>query len=281
MAVERAPIVGTGRLRRSLPRESLYQVFSLIIIVIVVQAFYATIVRPNANAVIAEQALRQEQETNYTPKISFWVVIKDYEQESELIFGFWAFAIMAYKAAAILRERSLLQRELLPIHEGVKVLPEDTREYARAIQSLPERVRSMLVPRALLAALDRFGSTRNVQDVSSTANAACDTEGERLESELAMIRYIAWAIPSLGFIGTVRGIGQALSEAHRAVLGDISGVTANLGLAFNSTLVALLISMVLMFVVHQLQLMQERFVLDTQNYVERNLIRHMHSRGAG
>jgi biopolymer transport protein ExbB/TolQ len=280
MAVERAPIARTDRLRRSLPRESLYQVFSLIIIVIVVQAFYATIVRPNATAVVAEQTLRSQQESNYTPEISVWVVIKDYEQESEIIFGFWAFAIMAYKAAATMRERSLLQRELLPVRDGVKVLPEDTREYARAIQSLPERVRSMLVPRVLLAALDRFGSTRNVQDVSSVANTVCEAEGERLESELAMIRYIAWAIPSLGFIGTVRGIGQALAEAHRAVEGDISGVTANLGLAFNSTLVALLISMVVMFVVHQLQLMQERLVLDTDVYVERNLIRHMHSRGA-
>jgi hypothetical protein len=38
--------------------------------------------------------------------------------------------------------------------------------------------------------------------------------------------------------------------------------------------------MVVMFVVHQLQLMQERLVLDTDVYVERNLIRHMHSRGA-
>jgi biopolymer transport protein ExbB/TolQ len=94
-----------------------------------------------------------------------------------------------------------------------------------------------------------------------------------------MIRYIAWAIPSIGFIGTVRGIGMALSEAHRAVEGDILGVTENLGVAFNSTLVALLLSIVLMFFVHQLQLIQERLVLDSQTYVDHNLIRHMQARG--
>ena len=48
-----------------------------------------------------------------------------------------------------------------------------------------------------------------------------------------MIRYIVWAIPSIGFIGTVRGIGQALGQAHRAVEGDIVGVTASLGVAFS------------------------------------------------
>ena len=98
---------------------------------------------------------------------------------------------------------------------------------------------------------------------------------ERLESELSIIRYIAWAIPSVGFLGTVRGIGDALGQAHKAVEGDIIGVTESLGVAFNSTFIALCISIVLMFIVHQLQLIQERFVFDTQEYCNRNLIRHL------
>ena len=93
-----------------------------------------------------------------------------------------------------------------------------------------------------------------------------------------MIRYIAWAIPSIGFIGTVRGIGDALGKAHQAVQGDISGVTDSLGVAFNSTLIALIISIVLVFLMHQIQLVQERFVLDAQSYCEGNLIRHLHTR---
>ena len=92
-----------------------------------------------------------------------------------------------------------------------------------------------------------------------------------------MIRYISWAIPSIGFIGTVRGIGEALSQANVAVQGDISGVTASLGLAFNSTFTALLISIFLMFLVHQLQLLQERLVFDSENYTNEKLIRHMQS----
>ena len=79
-----------------------------------------------------------------------------------------------------------------------------------------------------------------------------------------MIRYIAWAIPSVGFIGTVRGIGEALGQAHKALEGDIFEVTKSLGVAFNSTLIALLISIVLMFLLHQLQLLQERYVLDVE-----------------
>jgi biopolymer transport protein ExbB/TolQ len=140
---------------------------------------------------------------------------------------------------------------------------------------LPDEQRVLLLPRALLAALQRFGATRNVQDVASSMHTLVNSEGERLESELSMIRYIAWAIPSIGFIGTVRGIGAALGLAHQAVDGDISGVTQNLGVAFNSTFIALLISIFLMFLVHQLQLLQERLVFDTEIYIDQHLITRM------
>ena len=102
-----------------------------------------------------------------------------------------------------------------------------------------------------------------------------NAEAERLESELSMIRYIAWAIPSIGFIGTVRGIGQALTLAYRAVEGDISGVTESLGVAFNSTFFALLVSIFIMFLVHQLQLLQERLVFETSDYCDERLIRRL------
>jgi biopolymer transport protein ExbB/TolQ len=264
--------------RRRFFNEFLYQVFALIVAAIIVHAIYVTVIRPRATEIIAEQALRMQEEFGYTPERSIWVLIRDYEQEACFILMFWAFAIMAYKAYVALKERSLLQQNLLHVREGVKILPEDTREYSRALQSLPDRARNTLLPRVLLAALERFGSTKSVQDVSSVANSLCESESERLESELSMIRYIAWAIPSIGFIGTVRGIGAALGEAHRAVEGDIAGVTENLGIAFNSTFVALMISIVVMFLVHQLQLLQERLVFDTQTYVDHNLIRHMQAR---
>ncbi len=143
---------------------------------------------------------------------------------------------------------------------------------------MPPDQKKALLPRALLAALQRFSSTHSIQDVSDATHAYCDSEGERLDAELSMVRYIAWAIPSIGFIGTVRGIGQALGQAHKAVEGDIFGVTQSLGVAFNSTLIALLISIVLMFLLYQLQLLQERYVLDTEAYCEENLTRHLHTR---
>lgn len=261
--------------KKNIPIEFVYQLFALIIIVIVVQGYYMSVVRPNAAEAIEEQNRLTDQNPNYIPERSVWVLIKDYEQEACFILMFWAFAIIAYKAIELARERRLLEVDLIPIADGMRILPEDTREFARQIQALPEEQQRLLLPRALLSALRRFASTHNIQDVSNIAHSVCETEADRLESDLSMIRYIAWAIPAIGFIGTVRGIGDALAQANRAVQGDLAGVTESLGLAFNSTLIALLISIVLMFLIHQLQSIQENLVFETEAYCDEKLIRHM------
>ena len=256
--------------------EFIYQVFSLIVIVIIVHAIYVAVIRPRADAILARQAIAMAEDRSQVMERSVFVLIRDYEQEACFILMFWAMAIMGFKAVKTTRQRALLQMDLIPMAEGVRILPEDTRDVSRQIQALPDQQREALLPRTLLAGLQRFSTTRNIQDVASATRAYCDSESERLESELSMIRYIAWAIPSVGFIGTVRGIGDALGQAHKAIEGDIFDVTRSLGVAFNSTLIALLISIGLMFLLHQLQQLQERYVLDAQTYCDENLISHLY-----
>lgn len=262
-------------MKKSYPVEFVYQVVSLIVAVIVVHSAYVLVVRPNADTELARQTALMQSNPDYVPERSVWVIVRDFEQESCFILMLWAMAIMTFKSVKSARENRLLTHELVPLSEGTRILPEDAREFARQIQTMPSGRQRYLLPRSLLTALHRFNATRNIQDVSNTAHAVCDAEQERLESELSMVRYIAWAIPSIGFIGTVRGIGEALGQAHQAVEGDIAGVTRSLGVAFNSTFAALLISIVLMFLLHQLQLQQERLVLDTETYLDQHLIQHL------
>jgi len=265
-------------MKKDFPTEFVYQVFSLLIAIIVVHAVYVAVIRPDARAFLQEQAEIMQADSSYVPERSLTVIIKDYEQEACFILMFWAFAIIIYKAVATYRQRRLLDTELILLAEDMRILPQDTRELSRKIQALPRAVQSFLLPRTLTIALQRFAATGNIQDVSTSVREVSESEAERLESELSIIRYIAWAIPSIGFIGTVRGIGDALGQAHKAVEGDITGVTQSLGVAFNSTFIALVISIVLMFFIYQLQLMQERLVLDTEYYCDEHLIRHLQVR---
>jgi biopolymer transport protein ExbB/TolQ len=262
-------------MKQKMSPEFLFQLFALLITVIVVHALYVGVVRPMARAHIEREAALQASKVEFVPTRSFAVVIGDYEQESEVILTIWVLAVMGYKARRLMRERGMLDGHLLEIPEGTSVLPQDAREYSRALEALPEAEQDYLLPRTLLSALQRFATTGNIQAASDTIKENCEIETDRMDSEMSMVRYVTWAIPSIGFIGTVRGIGDALGQAYKAMEGDISGVTVSLGVAFNSTFVALLLSMVIMFCLHQLQLSQERLVMDCQRYADRRLLRFL------
>tara|TARA_B110000858_G_scaffold198464_1_gene265354 strand:+ start:23012 stop:23827 length:816 start_codon:yes stop_codon:yes gene_type:complete len=262
-------------MKQRLLSEALYQVAALIIAVIVVHAAYVAVIRPSADLIQQQQSVLQETDPDFVPERSIYIILRDFEQETCIILLLWALSMIGMKTQQTLKERALLERTLINISDGMSILPEDARNYARTLQALPERERQFLLPRALLSGLHRFQSTKNIQDVATTIKVVCETEADRMETEMTIVRYIAWAIPSIGFLGTVRGIGTALGQAYQAVSGDIVGVTTSLGVAFNSTFVALVVSILLMFVLHQLQLIQDRLVLDCQNYCDEKMLRHL------
>lgn len=254
------------------PLEFLYQIISLLVAFIFIHGAYVGVIRPRAEQFLAQEKTAIATDPQYEQQRNFYVVLQDYEQEACFVLMLWALSILGYKGLSVRRQERLLGKDLLNLPAGLPVGVEDTADLAGRLAELPEKTINLLLPRALLTAIQRFAATRNVQDAATSFRDVCESEGDRLDAELSTIRYIAWAIPSVGFIGTVRGIGAALAQANRAVEGDITGVTQSLGVAFNSTFIALVISIVLMFFIHQLQLMQERLVLDCESYGDRFLI---------
>ena len=111
--------------KKNIPVEFVFQLFALIIAVIIVHAFYVTIVRPRADAFSAEQSALMAADPEYVQERSVWVIIRDFEQEACFVLMLWAFAIMAYKSIVIIRNRRLLNEDLIPLAEGVRILPDD------------------------------------------------------------------------------------------------------------------------------------------------------------
>jgi biopolymer transport protein ExbB/TolQ len=249
--------------------------------ILLVEGFFATVVRPKVAELEITQRLSAAQQSEGAAKVaprSIYIIIKDPEQEVELILWLWATVILTYKLVEVGRERSLLRHDFIGVRQGERIIPEDAldryKDLKTAVEAEP-RWRDRLLPDFLLAALHRFQATNSVQDAASAVKERAELVADNLDSELSLIRYIAWAIPAVGFIGTVRGIGDALMHAEEAIKGDLSGVIAALGLAFNSTLVALILSMVLMYMLHMLQSRQEALILELQNYCREKLVHIM------
>ena len=244
---------------------------ALVFSIIVVHLFYVGYVWPDSAAAIeAARAAGQSAPRNFS------VILKDWEQEICIIMMLWGAFLILDKCFAILRNRYLFNVDLL---EGVAENGEDLATMLETLEKLPDRIRITPLVRILSASLRRFLITNDVQNTSETINANVESLAVKQEAENSMVRYLIWAIPAIGFIGTVRGIGQALSQADQALAGDIAGMTESLGVAFNSTFVALLISIVLMFLLHQLQRLQDSMVTDTQEYCESFLLNRISTLG--
>jgi biopolymer transport protein ExbB/TolQ len=206
---------------------------------------------------------------------SVFIIINDPEQEVELIFAVWGLIILGHKLVQVRRERSLFRHDFVRIQPGERIIPDDALDRYKEMRTVVERDprwRGRLLPECMLAALHRFHATNSIQDAANAVKERAELAADQLDSSLSLVRYISWAIPAIGFIGTVRGIGLALAFAEDAIKGDITPVIEALGLAFNSTLVALVISMGLMYFVHIVQSRQETFVLETQTYSRDKLI---------
>jgi len=239
--------------------------------IIVVHLIYVGYIWPESTQVIeAARAAGQSAPRDLV------VILKDWEQEICIIMMLWGTFMILDKCYAILKDRYLFNVDLL---EGAAEDEGDLVTMLNTLEKLPERIRTTPLVRTLAASLRRFLITEDVQNTSETIDANVEALAVKQEAENSMIRYLIWAIPAIGFIGTVRGIGQALSQADQALAGDIAGMTESLGVAFNSTFVALLISVVLMFLLHQLQRLQDSMVTDTQEYCESFLLNRISTVG--
>jgi hypothetical protein len=95
---------------------------------------------------------------------------------------------------------------------------------------------------------------------------------------MATVHYLAWAIPALGFLGTVRGLAMSMSMAGHmdlAVGEFLSDATKHLNVAFDCTLIALALSLPVMFFIHSVQRDEEALVIDCQQYCLEHLLNRL------
>jgi biopolymer transport protein ExbB/TolQ len=268
----------TSRNKGIFSPEFLVPALGLLVSIILVEPFYRLVVQPRAEEIELRQRVMSAQNSSANRSEgmrSIYIIVKDTEQKWEIIFAIWGMIILGYKLVDVRRERNLFRHDFVRVQPGERIIPEDAldryKELRTAIDREP-RWHGRLLPDCMLAALHRFHATSSIQDAANAVKERAELAADRLDSSLSLVRYISWAIPAIGFIGTVRGIGLALAYAEDAIKGDITPVIEALGLAFNSTLVALLISMVLMYFLHVVQSRQEAFVLETQTYSRDKLI---------
>ena len=182
-------------------------------------------------------------------------------------------------------------QDLMPIND--RLLPEDPEMMLRARDLGPiyRRVKEgdyaehAFLPRLIMRAILQFQSSRSVDQANALLNSTLELCQHEIELRYNMLRYLVWLIPTLGFIGTVIGIAFALKIAGGVDFGNqtemqglMPQMTTALGVAFYTTLLALLQSAVLVFALHIAQAREEGVLNRAGQYCLDNLINRLYEK---
>lgn len=192
----------------------------------------------------------------------------------------WAGFILVSRYLEVCRQCRAFRLDLLPTEEGMRILPEDARPLQRKLEQVTAWRGPFILVNMIRMALGKFAGSRSSQDVSEIVRLQAEVDQGRLVSTMSTVHYLAWAIPSLGFLGTVRGLAGSLTMSAQVdadVQPFIEQATRHLTVAFDTTLIALILSLALMFLVHSVQRDEEALIIDCQQYCQENLLMRLYT----
>jgi chemotaxis protein MotA len=175
------------------------------------------------------------------------------------------------------KEEAVLKKGLLPEKDNWVISPADVMQLKLNVQEQLKNETS-LIKTLIIQACIKYRSNKSTSETLEVVAANARISLANSESEQSLIRYVASAIPSIGFIGTIIGIAASLGFADQASSPEgIKTITSMLNVAFDTTLVALVLNLILLFYYHSLQKRVEQFHAKAETYVIENLVNRIYN----
>lgn len=171
-------------------------------------------------------------------------------------------------------ERVFLSQGLLPEDEETVLQIRDLGALRRKVARSFDGDNGFL-PSLIDLAILRLQTSKSVDQAVNVLNASLELFGQRLDLRYQLLRYLVWVVPTIGFIGTVVGIAGALAFVDPETM-DLKAVTGSLSVAFDTTVIALMWSAVLVLLQHIVQKDEEMSLNLAGHYCLKNLINRIY-----
>jgi flagellar motor component MotA len=196
--------------------------------------------------------------------ISDLILQRGWVNYAELFLFTWGGAIIGLKWQKSKRQRQAMLLDMLPARLSTEINRQSVGPVLDHIYQLPRRLRDSLMVNRIRKGLELFEKRNNNAEVASMLNAQSDIDANRSAGSYALLKVFLWAIPILGFIGTVQGLSIAVGNLDmsntadpEAIKGAIGKLTGGLGVAFDTTLLGLVLSMIMSFPMAAMQKREE------------------------
>ncbi len=189
-------------------------------------------------------------------------------QFAETFFFGWGIAFLILKLLKLRHQQSALRLDVMPVELGADVNKDNVHVFIQHVYSLPVKLRDSLMVNRVRKALELFESRQVNGEVATMMSNQSNIDGSRIGGSFTLVKVFVWAIPILGFIGTVIGLSDAIGNFKGVMSPDavkdpallmksMGGVTGGLATAFDTTLLALIYSIILSLPMSSLQKIEE------------------------
>lgn len=214
-------------------------------------------------------------------------------QNTMWIMFFFGLGELITRLLSGIEQQGQMKKKFLPEDESTLLQGNDLGPIIKKLNQDPDAERFFL-QRLLKRTILQFQSSRSINQADSLMNSTMELYQHETDMKYSMVRYLVWLIPTLGFIGTIIGISQGLARARDfpgmnvAIVSDptapnpirewITDLTTELAVAFDTTLLALILSAILVFMLHTIQEKEEMSLNTIGHYCMDNLITRLYEK---
>jgi len=179
-------------------------------------------------------------------------------------------------------EEKAIENNNLPTQQGSIITLDELAEISQQATQTGRSSQAFL-PDAIVECVAHYELNRSISSTREILQSLSALRRQRIGSDYAQVRYIVWAIPTLGFLGTVMGFSDAimvmdgLFKSDKIDPGTIASIIHSLGMAFNTTIVALVFSAVITWVTQIAASREARVINRAEEHVLRNLLNRIYS----
>ena len=202
-------------------------------------------------------------------------------QHAVMFLFFWSLAILGIKWLKLRFQWRSLDVRVIPNEPGFVLSTTTVNRVLDHVHDCVDDPRHFVLFNRIVVALANLRNLGHVGDVDDILRSQAAQDESAMETSYALVQGFVWAIPVLGFIGTVLGLSGAIGQ-FSGVLGDagdigqitsaLKGVTGGLATAFDTTLVALVAALIVQLLMTVLKKGEEEFLDAAMEFGIRNVV---------
>jgi biopolymer transport protein ExbB/TolQ len=202
-------------------------------------------------------------------------------QYATVLFTAWGLMILLFKINKLSIQRRALALKLVPQDPEFVLSTGTAGGVLNQLHDSCDQPDRFILFNRIEIALSNLRNMGRVSDLAEVLRSQADNDEAMSESTYSLLKGLVWAIPVLGFIGTVQGLSQAVGNFGSVLTAStdlaevrpaLQGVTAGLATAFETTLVALVAALGLHLLMTFVKRSEERLLDECTEYCQRQLL---------